>query len=94
MTDKRKTDLLPQTRFRSGRFFKNGGKWFFNTREGTMEGPYEELAVAESRLKEYIKIMNSGFMPKYSTLELEPLAIEKERAQPLPAKSQADTRYR
>jgi hypothetical protein len=94
MTHKRKTDVLPQTRFRSGRFFKNEGKWFFNTREGTMEGPYEELAGAESRLKEYIKIMNSGFMPKHSTLELEPLGIEKERARLLPSKSQADTRYR
>ena len=59
-----------------------------------MEGPYEELAGAESRLKEYIKIMNSGFMPKHSTLELEPLEIEKERAQLLPSKSQVDTRYR
>jgi hypothetical protein len=73
MTERRKTDLLPQIRFRSGRFFKNEGKWFFNTREGTMEGPYEELTEAESRLKEYIKIMNSGFMPRYSKLELEPL---------------------
>jgi Domain of unknown function (DUF6316) len=84
MTDKRKTDVLPQTRFRSGRFFKNEGKWFFNTREGTMEGPYEELAGAESRLKEYIKIMNSGFMPKYSTLKLEPLETEEKYANVLP----------
>lgn len=59
-----------------------------------MEGPYEELAVAESRLKEYIKIMNSGFMPKHSTLELEPLEIEEYRAKLLTSKLKEDTRYR
>jgi len=76
MTEKRKTDLVAKTRYRSGRFFKNNGKWFFNTREGTLEGPFEELTDAENKLKEYIKIMNSGFMPKDSKLELEPLEAE------------------
>ena len=37
-----------------------------------MEGPYWELTEAENKLKEYIKIMNSGFMPKDSMLTLEP----------------------
>jgi hypothetical protein len=76
MMEKRKTDLSAKMRFRSGRFFKNNGKWFFNTREGTMEGPFEELTEAENRLNEYIKIMNSGFMPRHSTLQLEPLETE------------------
>jgi hypothetical protein len=76
MADKRKTDLAPQTWFRSGRFFRDGGKWFFNTREGTLEGPYAELADAENGLLEYIRIMNSGFMPRDSKLELEPLEIK------------------
>jgi hypothetical protein len=93
MTEKRKTDLLAKTRFRSGRFFKDNGKWFFNTREGTMEGPYEELAEAESRLKEYIKIMNSGFMPRYSKLELEPLEATENKAAIFPSLMQADTPY-
>jgi hypothetical protein len=77
MTEKRKTDLTPQTRFRANRFFKDGGKWYFNTREGTMEGPFEELKEAENKLSEYIKIMNSGFMPRDSRLELTPLDIKK-----------------
>jgi len=94
MTEKRKTDVLPQIRFRSRRFFKDNGKWFFNTREGTMEGPYAELSEAEDRLKEYIRIMNSGFMPKHSTLELEPLEIEKEKPMLSPSQSQADARYK
>ncbi len=59
-----------------------------------MEGPYEELSEAEDRLKEYIKIMNSGFMPRHSTLELEPLEIEKERPRLSPRQSKADTRFR
>lgn len=72
MTDVRKTDITPRSWFRTSRFFKNDGKWFFNTREGTMEGPYWELTEAENKLQEYIKIMNSGFMPKDSMLSLEP----------------------
>jgi hypothetical protein len=76
MTGKRKTDVTHQTRFRSGRFFKNNGKWYFNTREGTMEGPFEEQTEAESKLNEYIKIMNSGFLPRDSELALEPLHFE------------------
>ena len=39
-----------------------------------MEGPFSELQDAENRLNEYIKIMNSGFMPDDSELNLEPLA--------------------
>lgn len=73
MSEKRKTDLSPQTRFRSRRFFKEGETWYFNTREGKIVGPFGELAEAESRLREYIKIMNSGFMPEDSKLELEPV---------------------
>ncbi len=41
-----------------------------------MEGPFEELSEAESKLKEYIKIMNSGFMPRDSKLELAPLEFK------------------
>jgi hypothetical protein len=41
-----------------------------------MEGPFGELADAENKLKEYVKIMNSGFMPRDSKLELEPFEID------------------
>ena len=76
VTEKRKTDCKTQTRFRSARFFKDGGKWYFTTREGTMEGPFGELADAEKRLKEYVKIMNSGFLPGDSKLEMKPFEME------------------
>jgi len=77
VTEQRKNDCKPQTRFRSVRFFQEGDKWYFNTREGTLEGPFGELADAEIRLKEYVKIMNSGFMPSDSELKLKPVEIEK-----------------
>jgi hypothetical protein len=71
--DKRRSDREHRPRFRTSRFFKNDGKWFFSTREGTVEGPFWEMGEAETKLADYIKIMNSGFMPKNSTLELTPL---------------------
>lgn len=76
MAEKRKTDSVAKTRFRSGRFFRNNGKWFFNTREGPIEGPFEKMTEAENKLKEHIKIMNSGFMPRNSKLELKPRETE------------------
>lgn len=84
MTEKRKTDLKPQTRFRSARFFKEGGSWYFSTREGTMEGPFWELEEAEKRLNDYVKILNSGFMPRDSSLELKPFEMEESKATTFP----------
>lgn len=73
MTDVRRSDKEPKKWFRSSRYFKQEGKWFFYTREGTMEGPHSDLERAEERVKEYIRVMNSGFMPRNSKLHLEPL---------------------
>lgn len=72
MVDVRRTDNEPKKWFRSSRFFKEDDKWFFYSREGTIEGPFKDLEYAEQRLKEYIKIMKSGFMPEDSELNLEP----------------------
>jgi len=73
MSDVRRSDKEHRKWFRSSRFFKEGGKWYFYTREGTMEGPFADLEHAEDRLRDYVKIMNSGFMPRDSKLHLEPL---------------------
>jgi len=75
MADVRRSDKEPKKWFRSSRFFKEQGKWFFYTREGTMEGPFSDLEHAELRLEEYIKIMNSGFMPRDSKLRVEPRQV-------------------
>ena len=79
MTDMRRTDEAPRKWFRSSRFFREGDSWFFYTREGTMEGPFDTLARAEGRLDEYIKIMRSGFMPSDSSLRVEPKPAERVR---------------
>lgn len=75
MRDARTTDDQPYTKFRPGRFFKDGGKWFFHTREGTFEGPFEKRAEAEIRLEEYIRIARSGFMNLGRELSLQPLEM-------------------
>ncbi|MEZ5501822.1 MAG: DUF6316 family protein [Halioglobus sp.] len=76
MSDKRRGDLKSQSWFRSSRFFRNDGKWYFNTREGTAQGPFWELKQAENRLEDYIKVTTSGFMPSDSKLDLEPLGLD------------------
>lgn len=67
----RKNDSEPYTKFRPHRFFKDGGKWYFLTREGTEEGPFEYREEAEQRLEDYIKIVQSGFYVEHSGLSLE-----------------------
>ena len=75
MKDARSTDKTAYAKFRPGRFFKDGGKWFFHTREGTFEGPFEMRAEAESRMEEYIRIAQSGYMNLRRHLSLEPLEM-------------------
>jgi hypothetical protein len=74
MSDKRRGEKKPFTRFRSDRFIHEGGKWYFETREKTVEGPFGSRAEAEARLEDHIKIMRSGFFPSDSTLSIEPLS--------------------
>lgn len=52
---------------------KAGGKWYFATREGTMEGPFEMRREAEYKLDSYIKVMLSGFVSGGSGLSIHPL---------------------
>lgn len=44
-----------QTRFRSDRFFCEGGQWFFTTREGKMFGPLHNREEAEKELVMYLR---------------------------------------
>ena len=71
----RKSDSEPYSKFRPSRFIKEGGKWYFITREATMEGPFELRVDAEERLASYIKIMASGFMPRDSKLSIQSLDV-------------------
>ena len=60
---KRKTDDQCRTYFRTDRFTQESGRWFFYTREGTLEGPCEDLMQAKNRLENYIKAIKSGLLP-------------------------------
>ena len=53
MTDKRTTDIdARRSWFRTGsRVFVDRGRWYFNTREGTVEGPYADKQSAERFLE-------------------------------------------
>ena len=73
MSDQRRTDREANTQFRVSRFMQNGGRWFFFTREGTLEGPFCFQHEAEERLEIYKRVMSSGFMPLDSKLALQPL---------------------
>jgi hypothetical protein len=75
MNSQRKTDKEATTKYRTGRFFKDGEKWYFYTREGTMEGPFALKHEAEERLENYKKIMISGFIPQDSELSIQPLDL-------------------
>lgn len=60
MVTKRKDDPRPRPVFRSDRIVQDGDFWFFNTREGTVEGPFDSRLKAINQLDQYIKAVNSG----------------------------------
>lgn len=56
--------------FRSDRVQQDGGKWFFSTREGTLEGPYDERFLAMDALEKYISIVQLELIGADSKLAL------------------------
>jgi hypothetical protein len=75
MYDRRVNDSDAYSKFRPSRFNKDGGKWYFSTREGTTEGPFELKSDAEARLTTYIKVMASGFLPRNSKLSIQTIDV-------------------
>ena len=45
--------------FRSDRLVRESDKWFFLTREGTVEGPFDTKSEARERLEVYTRIMST-----------------------------------
>ena len=73
MSEKRKGDLDQTLRFRSDRFVHNGEKWYYETREGTTEGPFRTRPEAEEHLRNYVQLLESGWWnDEADGLELEP----------------------
>ncbi|MGP0172344.1 DUF6316 family protein [Pseudomonas sp. NCHU5208] len=51
----RSVDQQPGTYFRSARVSSVNGRYFFSTREGTLEGPFRSLHDAERGIADYIE---------------------------------------
>jgi len=51
---KRASDPKEFNVFRSDRYFLVDGKWYFTTREGSNEGPFESADQARSQLVQYL----------------------------------------
>ena len=75
MHNHRRADKETTTQYRTSRYYKEGEKWYFYTREGTMEGSFAFKQEAEERLENYKKIMASGFIPQDSELSIQPLDL-------------------
>ncbi len=63
MAAKRKTDPRTRPVYRTDRMVKEGGKWFFYTREGTTEGPFDSEQEATAQLEQYLRVIESGLLP-------------------------------
>jgi Domain of unknown function (DUF6316) len=55
VSKKRADDIgLARNWFRSCRMMEDGGQWYFQTREGSIEGPFEDKFDAMEALEAYI----------------------------------------
>ena len=73
---RRRDDATVYTKFRSERFTQQHGQWYFFTREGTVEGPFDYRHAAENRLEDYIKVMSSGVLEPDCELSILPQDLQ------------------
>ena len=69
---KRANDMQPVHCFRTERLYQTGQKWYFMTREGTEEGPFDARSEALLRLELYLSVMNSGLLSPECELSVLP----------------------
>jgi len=43
--------------------YEEGDNWYFNTREGTVVGPFRDELEAYTQLEVYIRLADSGMLP-------------------------------
>ncbi|MCB1702360.1 MAG: hypothetical protein H6985_05895 [Pseudomonadales bacterium] len=72
MTTRRKTDG-PASRswYRTSRVVRDGGRWYFMTREGTAEGPFECEADARQQLEVYVRLAENDLLVPYCSLSMQ-----------------------
>jgi hypothetical protein len=73
MDDRRSGDSSTKTFFRTERFIKENDAWYFSTREGTIQGPFDDLDEARKELREYINIMMAQNAGQLTLKPREPL---------------------
>jgi len=57
-----------RTRYRTNRFTQEGKGWYFCTREGTIEGPFEDESRASEGLRVYLQVLNLNLLTTNSGL--------------------------
>ncbi len=62
--------------FRSSRLFHVDNKWYFTTREGTIEGPYAQKFKAEEALQAYIAIIEFNLIDEETSRQFKPQPLE------------------
>ena len=60
-----------RTRYRTERLTEEGGQWYFTTREGTIEGPFEDKFKAIEGLQRFLRIKELALLSEDSELALE-----------------------
>lgn len=69
MATGRKEDTGVHTsRYRSERLVADGGKWYFLTREGAVEGPFDCEADAVEQLEVYVRLAVNDLLLQESDL--------------------------
>ena len=58
------------TRYRTNRFVREGKNWFFFTREGTIEGPFDDECKASEGLQVYLQVLSMNLLSADSSLAL------------------------
>jgi hypothetical protein len=69
----RKGDTGAPVHYRSDRFFRNGGRWYFETREKKIQGPFEDRSEAERHLEAYVRVESLDI---YADIDLELVPID------------------
>lgn len=74
METMRKNDTEGKSRFRTDRMIKNENLWYFCTREGSIQGPFQNPTEANNQLRKYIQIMSKNLAGDFSMEPCETLA--------------------
>lgn len=71
MNTRRRTDPANGgSRYRSERLQQDRGRWYFSTREGTLEGPYDDRLSAREAMERYVAVMSLQLIEPESKLSL------------------------